>query len=59
MRRLVRQWRCGDVGTCLTYLLVAVEIVLVVGAHAGVGVVTPGVGRLTRVQASHHPGVEI
>ena len=48
-----------EVGTCLTYLLVAVEIVLVVGAHAGVAVVTAGVGGLTRVETSHHPGVKV
>ena len=54
----MKSW-CGDVGTCLTYLLVAVEIVLVVGAHAGVAVVTARVGGLTRVETSHHPGVKI
>ena len=54
----MKSW-CGDVGTCLTYLLVAVEIVLVVGAHAGVAVITPRVGRLTRVETSHHPRVKI
>ena len=54
----MKSW-CGDVGTCLTYLLVAVEIVLVVGAHAGVGVVTARVGRLAWVETSHHPRVKI
>ena len=32
------------VGTSLTYLLVSVQVVLVVGAHAGVGVVPGGGG---------------
>ena len=48
-----------DVGTCLTYLLVAVKVVLVVGAHARVGVVAARVTRLSGVQASHHPGVKV
>ena len=48
-----------EVGTCLTYLLVAVKVVLVVGAHARVGVVAARVTRLSWVQASHHPGVKV
>ena len=44
---------------CLTYLLVAVKVVLVIGGHAGVGVVPTGGGGLAGVEASHHPGVEI
>ena len=48
-----------QVGTSLTYLLVAVKVVLVIGGHAGVGVVPTGGGGLAGVEASHHPGVEI
>ena len=48
-----------EVGTCLTYLLVAVKVVLVVGGHAGVGVVPTRGGGLAGVEASHHTGVKI
>ena len=42
-----------------TYLLIAMQVVLVVRAHAGVGIVTASLATLTRVQTPHHPRIQI
>lgn len=42
-----------------TYLLIAVQVVLVVGAHSGMCIVTASLAALTRVQTSHHPRIQI
>ena len=42
-----------------TYLLIAVQVVLVVWAHAGVCIVPAGLAALTRVQTPHHPRIQI
>ena len=42
-----------------TYLLIAVQVVLVVGAHPGMCIVTARLAALTRVQTSHHPRIQI
>ena len=42
-----------------TYLLIAMQVVLVVRAHAGVGIVTASLATLPRVQTPHHPRIQI
>ena len=42
-----------------TYLLIAMQVVLVVRAHAGVSIVTASLAALTRVQTPHHPRIQI
>ena len=42
-----------------TYLLIPVQVVLVVGAHTRVGIVTASLATLTRVQTPHHPRIQI
>ena len=42
-----------------TYLLIAVQVVLVVGAHSRMCIIAASLATLTRVQTSHHPRIQI